>query len=759
MAYTVTQTANYLSFGSITYSFVANDGATVIGTMSLGADYTVTGAGDVTIVNPAMHGVSAEVTYQYRNSTIVTTALDDLGLSFIPGAVGQSAWSGLAAYGAQSIGYSGQAQIAGTQYDLGTNAQVENHMVEVVSTFAYHLGSSVPDIDPSLFLHEVLANTRQGVNFPSALFDGSSDWSDYCVANDLLVSPAMISQVSGFDLVALVCQLTNSQPVWSGGRLKIIPYGDASASGNGRTYTPDTTPIYDLTDEYWKGDSQTEPLKYEIKAPSDRYNHVRIEYLDRSQQYAATVAEARDLTDISANGLRSKDVISAHWICDGDVARQVAQLVMQRSLFVTTTYSFTLPQNYVFLEPMDLVTLTDPILGMDRLPVRITEMAEGEDGTFDVVCEDYPPGVCSAALYSSQALGGYLHDMAVPPGNIDIPVIWEVPANLLPGGTALELYTAARGVDTANWGGCDVWVSMDGNNYLALDRIYGGSRYGKLTGTVVTTADFNQVTTGQFLSGSANDAASLATLCYIAGSSPEYISYQNATLTGTGAYSLDGLIRGVYGSSGNTHTAGDYLVRVDDRVARSGPLNGALVGQTVYLKFTSFNVYGRSEQSLTDVNPYTYTVVGTEGPQNLIPFYASTILEHSAGNSSAAVAELEFFDNGRMTYLVSATNFGSSPPVAQGQPYWLPSGNFDHIVWARVTHISGDALAAGSPPTGTWVEMNGPPLAWELLLVSNSPTPVSKKCDLKIEIATDSAGANIVCSTTGTLFVEVIQSP
>lgn len=34
--------------------------------------------------------------------------------------------------------------------------------------------------------------------------------------------------------------------VWSDGLLKIVPYGEAEISGNGVTYAPDPTPVYDL---------------------------------------------------------------------------------------------------------------------------------------------------------------------------------------------------------------------------------------------------------------------------------------------------------------------------------------------------------------------------------------------------------------------------------------------------------------------------------------------------------------------------------
>ena len=116
---------------------------------------------------------------------------------------------------------------------------------------------------------------------------------------------------------------------------------------------------------------------------------------------------------------------------------------------------------------------------------------------------------------------------------------------------------------------------------------------------------------GQLLSGTAADAAALNTLCYIGGSAPEYLAYTTATLTGANAYTLAGLVRGAYQSnSASAHGAGDPFVRVDEAIARSGAIDRGYIGKTIYIKCTSFNVFGAAEQSLADVPAYSYTVTG-----------------------------------------------------------------------------------------------------------------------------------------------------
>jgi len=172
---------------------------------------------------------------------------------------------------------------------------------------------------------------------------------------------------------------TNSAAVFSQGRLKIVPYGDSGLSGNGATYIPNLTPLYDLSDDDFIVSGAEDPVRVERKTNADAYNQVQIEYLDRANDYNIAVAEAKDQANIEQYGIRPKDAVKMHGICDAKVARQVAQLLLQRALYVRNEYEFKLGWKYCLLEPMDLVTLTDEGLGLDKTPVRITEIEEDED--------------------------------------------------------------------------------------------------------------------------------------------------------------------------------------------------------------------------------------------------------------------------------------------------------------------------------------------------------------------------------------------
>ncbi|MDQ6867129.1 MAG: phage tail protein [Pseudomonadota bacterium] len=61
--------------------------------------------------------------------------------------------------------------------------------------------------------------------------------------------------INGYDansIIARWLQLTNTAAVWSGGKLKFIPYGDSAVTGQtiigNVTFNPNVTPIYNLAD-------------------------------------------------------------------------------------------------------------------------------------------------------------------------------------------------------------------------------------------------------------------------------------------------------------------------------------------------------------------------------------------------------------------------------------------------------------------------------------------------------------------------------
>ena len=396
-----------------------------------------------------------------------------LRLTLYKGGEEQPVWPHLqqAKHAAQAISYSGTAYLCSPNYELTKSAQIYSHNFEVDGKLGY--STSIVDANPRDIIRDLLTNQKYGCGFPVENLGDTDVYGTYCRAAGIFLSPVYSEQQEAQRNIAELLEQTNSAAVFSQGRLKIVPYGDSGLSGNGATYIPNLTPLYDLSDDDFIVSGAEDPVRVERKTNADAYNQVQIEYLDRANDYNIAVAEAKDQANIEQYGIRPKDAVKMHGICDAKVARQVAQLLLQRALYVRNEYEFKLGWKYCLLEPMDLVTLTDEGLGLDKTPVRITEIEEDEDGVLNVKAEDFPFGTASATEYPTQPSLGYSADYNVSPGNAHAPVIFEAPLQLT--GGEPEIWLATAGGDM--WGGAEVWLSTTGDSYTRVGAVSGKARY------------------------------------------------------------------------------------------------------------------------------------------------------------------------------------------------------------------------------------------------------------------------------------------
>lgn len=556
-------------------------------------------------------GPIASILTVYKGKTNVAGAPATSGLSLATGTLGQAVWGYLTTnYPANALGYSGLAYAYAPAYDLGNDASISNHSFEISTPWE---AVATGDANLALVAQDLLTNLRYGANFPTAKAGSFTAWANYCLAQNLVGSPALLEQKAAADWLKYLLQLSNTDVVWSQSVLKYVPLGDLACTANGASYTPNTTPAYDLTEDYFLTAGDEDPLRIERKANEDMYNHVRLEYTNRANQYNTEVVEAKDMADIDRRGLRTKSTQEVHAICDAAVASMLAQLSLQRELGVRNVYKFTLPWTFALLEPLDLVTVTDPYMSLTRIPVRINKINETDAGNFEIEAEDCPIGMASSPAYGTQAGAGFAHNYNAAPGSVTTPAFFEAPIERTL--TGLEVYTAVTG-NSALWGGCTVWVSLDNVSYKKASRMTGGTRYGTLTAASLSGAASAAVQLvgngGTLLPGTLADAQALNTLVWLDGATDggEYAAYQGATLTGANAYTLGGLQHSSFGTTAQDHASGAKWVRVDDAVGKSGPLDLTLIGKTIYFKFTSFNVYGGGEELLSVVTAYSYNITG-----------------------------------------------------------------------------------------------------------------------------------------------------
>jgi hypothetical protein len=595
-----------------------------------GTQYTRAG-GQYTFTHLAPAG-DYEITYQVQEAQPGTSALADVGLALASGADDQPIWPWLETnHPAQALRYPGMAYLYASNYQLTNSAQIHNHNFEVTTSTELGtlpgLASPVLDADPATVVADVLIDENWGAGWDPARVSGLGVYSDYCIANGLWLSPVLSEQTSAADALKQILSLTNTNVVWDGETLEFVPLGDEAASAHGRTYTPNTTPVVDLTADHFVPAEGEPSIRVErhkglpgssevISGDDVGYNIWTLEIENRSNGYTTEPVSYEDTAHIAVHGRRAKPTIKAPAVKLPELGARIAAQMCQAELAQRNVYTFSLAWTMGWLRPLQLVTITDEALGLDRKPVRILTIEESGD-EFRVTAMEADIGVADAPSYGTQAGEGFQVNFNAPAGDVADPVIFEAPVDLA-GSTGLALWVAVTGA-TPLWGGAQVWASMDdGVTYKLMGETRGGARYGQIMDELPAAA--NAILDvqlagrgGQLFSATIEDAQALASLIFVrdGNSGPaEYLAYGSAGLIGPNRYLLADLNRGAYGTQTVAKPAGSQFVRVDDLIIKSEPLDLSMIGKQVRFKFLSYNVFGAALQPMEDVEEYVYTITG-----------------------------------------------------------------------------------------------------------------------------------------------------
>jgi hypothetical protein len=595
------------------------------------------------------------------------------GVSLFTGGPGQTPWGYLAAtpYG---LAYQDLAYVGAASFNLGSSAAVGSLRFEIASIF-YGTGANGVDADPALVIQDFLTDPNHGVpSFPAGSLDtstllgasGDSSCQSYWRALGLCFSPALLQQEPASSILTRWCQLLNVAPVWTGGKLTFVPYGDLSLQGSTVNWTAQTSPVYELTYDHFMAPSggdmtgaQGSPVVVERNDPLTLHNVQRLEAQNRAgvnvnaglvtsqtgallvevltiaakgvspgsitlpqpngqPQYQATPIEARDLYDAQVNGLRIAPTITAHEICDLSVAATIAQILLQRGLYVRNTFIFTVSWEFSLLDPMDVISITDPLIGLENKLVRITEIEESDDGSFRITAEDLTIGVSTPGPNIVSGSAPQTIDVTIPAEPVDLSLVYEPPA-AASNGTAQIWFGASggsSGVPDPNWGGCNVLVSVDGGaTYNKIGTITGPAPIGSLTASYASASGFDTTDTlavnlavsgGALASTTAGNAQAGAVNLSLIDS--ELVAFETATLTGANAYNLTNVQRGAFGTTPAAHSSGAQFAQLSNILQYTLP--ASWVGVALYFKFQSFNIYGNGVEALSSATAVPYTPRG-----------------------------------------------------------------------------------------------------------------------------------------------------
>jgi hypothetical protein len=474
----------------------------------------------------------------------------------------------------------------------------------------------------------------------------------------------------------------------------------------GYSFNPNLTPIYSLTDDDYIAQEGEDPIKVIRADPYTLPTIQRLEVLSRSNRYTPLPVEARDQSQIELLGARVGPTIQAHEVCDEiNIGPIVAQTILQRLLYVRRTFSWKLDWCFIGLEPMDIVELNDSNLGLVNQAVRITEADEDDDGIFTFTAEELTVGVSTPVLYQSGAAAGSTMNTAIAAEPVNSPpLIYEPPANLT--ADTLQLWLGASGgsggVVDPNWGGCNVLVSVDGGaSYSPAGVITQALRQGVLTANLALASGFDTTNTlsvnlaesgGELIGASQASAEAGGTLALVDG---ELLAYETATLVSGNAYNLTGLARGLDSTTPASHLSGAQFARLDGAVLKlTFPVS--MVGQTIQLKFQSFNMFNGGQQALSTCAVYNYTFLGTALAAPLAPVTA-VYPQYTSGFLNVYWDEV-VDPRGTAVYEIrkGTTETGSTLVRTQAHPPFVVPGEGTFWIAAKITMATGLTVYSSS---------------------------------------------------------------
>lgn len=548
--------------------------------------YTYTVAAAIALCEGPIAGIGKvwkdKEVYQYPNESIQLTLFN--------GAIAQAPWPYMTSkHPDKALPYSGLAYMAGV-VDLGDRGSLPQYNFEVYGKLR-DTGDGT-DVNPADYIEHVLQSVGADVQI-----EGIENFRAYCKAADILIStPPEQKSAKAQQIINDIAEITNSLVFWSTDRLKIVPLADKPIG----TWTPANQIQYDLTADDFIAGTDGQLILYKRKDTSEAYNEATVEFINRANSYEKETVSFEVVADVQRNGLKPASKKTAHYLYTKARAQYYAEQLAMKRLYAKTQYTFRLDWAFCTLEVGDLVTLTDEACQLNKQIVVITSVNEAADGQLEFTAEGKPAGTYAPARYDVHENERPFIDYNQEAPSVNDVAIFQTVGDV--GGNNVFIGVNAP----TGWGGCSVWLSDNNQNYSRIGSITQQARMGRTRLVFSETASSCEVTLnkGMLKGGTHIDAERANTLCWVNG---EALSYEGANMAPNNQFSLTGLVRGQYGTNAISHNAGERFIRVDEALFHY-PYRKEDIGKTIYLKFTSMNLFGSNEQELDEVQAYQYTL-------------------------------------------------------------------------------------------------------------------------------------------------------
>lgn len=521
-----------------------------------------------------------------------------------------------------------------------------------------HLGAA--DADPAEVIYDFLTNGTYGSTFPNNFVDtstlfsspnaylpdvGDGALSTFCQAAGLAWSVVINNVESANSIIDRWCKNLNVAPVWNGALLRFVPYWDRFIGDNPgwvdigipkKYFSPNVTPIVTITlDQILQSESQDEdPITFSIKDPMEIYNTVRVDFKDRNNFFNDVPAEAKDEVHIELFGPRVDNIGLANEFNLSTYANLAATMQLRRNIGVLRSFTWRMSPLWGWLEPMNIVNIPNPADYTQFISVRIVSAEDDQDENVTIVAEEFPLGAQSpTTIPLAQTTPPNQGAINVPCSNAYPPIMFTPPTDMLAatgfsvpqwifgdsGGNGLGY----EGVLDPNWGGVNVWVSLNAVDYQEIGTLTGPSTIGASTLALAGYGGINPDNTdtltvnlsecdGALASVTSDAAAAGHSICLLQDASGfEIIAYTTATLVGDFTYALTGLYRGMYGTTSRFFGAGSKFLYVGSTANNFEiALPPGYIGQTFWVKPQSFNSLRNYVQDLNLTTAYQSVVGG-----------------------------------------------------------------------------------------------------------------------------------------------------
>ncbi len=424
--------------------------------------------------------------YQFDDYQDDPYAPAQISATFFAGLLGQAGWSYMSTdHPGQYLNYS-QVAYAGFQHAyLGMSGVPPINSYEVMGFNM--IGGGVIDASPVDSLYTLLTDTHVGIGFPVEYIDQASWYTNsnsaqnWCKSLNLFISQAIKNQRSVSSIASQWLEAFQISAFWSEGLLKLVPFGDQGATGSLASYVPNTAIVVNVTDDVWTSPKGTpeDPVKVTRSPWTDAYNRVQVGYQNRLNDYNTDLVYEQDEASIERHGLRIEPPVSYEFIPIYQTAAAVASLRLKRNVLVRNKYQFKLPIKYEYLEPMDLIQITDARLGLNQATVRVTRVDNDYKNGLSITAEDYPGNGYAMPVVNPKAFTPPLHPVysTTYSGQTSAVVVQATNNNGNVNNTRLYIYCIG---DSPYWGGCIVWASLDGSTYTQIASVTESARIGYL---------------------------------------------------------------------------------------------------------------------------------------------------------------------------------------------------------------------------------------------------------------------------------------